>query len=51
MIKRNKLDVINTHGDNSKIKNLLPNTYFSDKKTAILDTFKWYKENKINFFK
>ncbi len=50
MIKRNKLDVMNTHGDNSKIKSLLPNISFSDKKTSILNTFNWYKKNKINIY-
>ena len=47
LIKLNKADVLNTHGDNNKIKNLL-----IIKNLQILEnlkkTFKWYVLNKIN---
>lgn len=49
-IKRNKLDVMNTHGDNKRLKKLLKTIKFTDKKKAILNTFDWYKKNRINKF-
>jgi nucleoside-diphosphate-sugar epimerase len=49
-IKRNKLDVMNTHGDNKRLKKLLKKIKFTDKKKAILNTFDWYKKNRINKF-
>ncbi len=49
-IKRNKLDVMNTHGDNKRLKKLLKTIKFTDKNRAILNTFDWYKKNRINKF-
>ncbi len=47
-IGRNKLDVRNTHGDNSKLKKILKKKFtFADKKESIKNTFDWYKENNI----
>ena len=49
-IKRNKLDVMNTHGDNKRLKKILKTIKFTDKNRAILNTFDWYKKNRINKF-
>lgn len=42
-----KADVLNTHGNNSKIKNLLKIKSFTNFYKAFYRTYEWYKENKI----
>jgi UDP-glucuronate 4-epimerase len=46
-IKLHKADVINTHGNNIKIKKFLKLKKFSNFYHSFYKTFKWYKENKI----
>ena len=43
-----KADVINTHGNNKKIKKFLKIKKFSNFYTSFYKTFDWYKKNKIN---
>lgn len=46
-IKRNKLDVKDTHGNNKLVKSFTKFKEFTNYKNGILNSYKWYKENKI----
>ena len=46
-IKRNKLDVKNTHGDNSMVRKFTNFNNFTNYKKGILTSYKWYNNNKI----
>ena len=45
MIKKNKLDVYKTHGDNSKINKILKYYKFIDFNLGFKNTYNWYKKN------
>ena len=47
MIKKDKADVLKTHGDNKKIIKSISHIKFSDFDRKFMDTFEWYKKNKI----
>ena len=47
LIEMHKADVLDTHGDNSKIKKYLKLRKFSDFYTSFFRVFEWYKKNKI----
>ena len=46
-VELHKADVINTHGNNNKIKKQLNLNSFTNFYKAFYKTFKWYKKNKI----
>lgn len=46
-IKRNRLDVKDTHGNNVLVKRFTKFNKFTNYKDGILNTYKWYKEFKI----
>jgi UDP-glucuronate 4-epimerase len=46
-VKRNKADVLITHGDNSQIKKYLKIKKFKSILEEIKSIIEWYKENKI----
>ena len=46
-VKLHKADVINTHGNNNKIKKQLNLNSFTNFYKAFYKTFEWYKKNKI----
>lgn len=46
-IKRNKLDVKDTHGDNSKVKKYTSFNKFTNFRDGILSSYNWYKDNKL----
>jgi UDP-glucuronate 4-epimerase len=46
-IKRNKLDVKDTHGNNSKVKKYTSFYKFTNFRDGILSSYNWYKDNKI----
>ena len=46
-VKRNKADVLITHGDNSKIKKYLKIKKFRNIFDEIKEVIYWYKKNKI----
>ena len=46
-ISRNRLDVKNTHGSNNIIKKLISFNKFTNYKTGIINSYKWYKKHKI----
>lgn len=46
-IKKHKADVLKTHGNNKRIKKITNYKKFQDTHSAISETFKWYKKNKI----
>ena len=46
-IKKNKLDVKNTHGSNAVVKMFTKFKKFTNYKEGILNTYKWYKKNEI----
>ena len=48
LIKLNKADVLNTHGDNNKIKKFVNYKKFANFRISFKKTFKWYVLNKIN---
>ena len=48
LIKLNKADVLNTHGDNNKIKKFVNYKKFANFRESFKKTFKWYVLNKIN---
>tara|TARA_E500000178_G_C17034127_1_gene762307 strand:+ start:761 stop:1732 length:972 start_codon:yes stop_codon:yes gene_type:complete len=50
-VKRNKLDVKDTHGSNLKIKKYLRFKKFTNYEEGILNSYNWYKKNKIFKFK
>tara|TARA_B100000963_G_scaffold353592_1_gene368573 strand:- start:3783 stop:4757 length:975 start_codon:yes stop_codon:yes gene_type:complete len=43
-----KVEVVRTHGDNRLIKNILKKTKFTDFKSSLDKTIKWYITNEIN---
>ena len=50
-IKKNKADVLNTHGDNSKIKRDLRFNKFRNFRNELVEIINWYKDvKKYNFF-
>ena len=49
-IKRNKLDVKNTHGDNKLVRKFTNFNNFTNYKKGILNSYKWYNNNKIYKF-
>ena len=50
-IKKNKADVLNTHGDNSKIKKELNFKKFRNFNDELIKVIKWYKDiEKKNLF-
>ena len=46
-VKINKLDVLKTHGDNSKILKLVGNINFTNINKGVLNTISWFKKKKI----
>jgi len=46
-IKKHKADILKTHGDNTKIKNLTKFRNFSKFRDNIFRLYEWYKDNKI----
>ena len=48
LIEMHKADVLDTHGDNSKIKRYLNLKKFSNFYDSFFKVFEWYKKNKIN---
>ena len=42
-------DVFKTYGDNTKIKRILKKVKFTNYKTGVQNTVKWYKKNKRLF--
>ena len=48
LIEMHKADVLDTHGDNSKIKKYLNLKKFSNFYDSFFKVFEWYKKNKIN---
>jgi UDP-glucuronate 4-epimerase len=46
-INRNKLDVKDTHGNNSKVKKYTSFYKFTNFRDGILNSYNWYKDNKI----
>ena len=50
-IKKNKADVLNTHGDNLKIKKDLKFNKFQNFRIELIKIINWYKSvKKYNFF-
>ena len=49
-IKKNKLDVYKTYGDNHRIKKLAKINQFTDFKKGLLNTIKWYKNIGYKYF-
>jgi UDP-glucuronate 4-epimerase len=49
-IKKNKLDVLNTHGDNTLVKNFVKFKKFTPFEKAFLKTANWFFKNKIYLF-
>ena len=43
--KANKLDVLKTHGNNSKLKKKIKNFKFTKANKSLLTTIKWYSNN------
>ena len=50
-VKLHKADVLNTHGNNKKILNKLKVSFSKDFYKNLFNTFKWYRQNKINKIK
>tara|TARA_Y100001970_G_scaffold293656_1_gene442017 strand:- start:12712 stop:13671 length:960 start_codon:yes stop_codon:yes gene_type:complete len=50
LVKKNKADVLNTHGDNSKIKKILRIKKFTSFDKGFKKTTNWYFRNSINKF-
>lgn len=50
-IKRNKLDVKDTHGSNKAVKLFTKFNKFTNYQNGILNSYDWYKKNKIYKFK
>ena len=48
LVKLHKADVLDTHGDNSKIKKYLKLKKLSNFDDSFFKVFKWYRKNKIN---
>ncbi len=48
-IKKNKADVLNTHGDNSKIKKDFKIDKFQNFKNELIELINWYKSVKNIF--
>ena len=48
LVELHKADVLDTHGDNKKIKKYLKIKKFSNFDKCFLKVFDWYKNNKIN---
>jgi len=48
LIEMHKADVIDTHGDNTKIKRVLKRIKFSGFYKCFETTYEWYKQNNIN---
>ena len=46
-IKRNNLDIKDTHGENYKLKNLIRHDKFTPAEECLKKTFEWYKKYKI----
>ena len=50
-IAKNKADVLNTHGDNSKIKKFLKVKKFQNFEKELVEIIKWFKSvKKLNLF-
>jgi len=49
-VKKNKLDVYKTYGDNSRIKKLVNVNRYTDFKKGLLNTIKWYKNIGYKYF-
>lgn len=47
MIEKDNADVLKTHGDNKKILTSISYNEFADFEKKFMDTYNWYKENKI----
>jgi len=46
-VARNRLDVKDTHGSNLSVKKFTKNYKFTNYKKGVLETYNWYKNNKI----
>lgn len=49
-IKRNNLDIKDTHGENYKLKSLINYSKFTSAEEGLKKTFEWYKKYKIYFY-
>ena len=49
-IKKNKLDVYKTYGDNNRIKKLVKINRYIDFKKGLFNTIKWYKNVGYKYF-
>ena len=49
-IKKNKLDVYKTYGDNTRIRKLLKMHKFTKFSIGLINTINWYKKTGIKFF-
>ena len=49
-VKKNKLDVYKTYGDNKRIKKLVNVNRYTDFKKGLFNTIKWYKNVGYKYF-
>ena len=48
LIKKNKLDVFKTHGDNSKMNKIIKKYKYKNFYEGFSNTYKWYLKNNKN---